>query len=251
MTTAHVRTGTANSTTFIPLVRVPAKIGEEVSGVLTGLGIASAAEYHYFRVTIDGSQVVDEFLAGSNATVVSANNGLGVDLPFTKSLTVHIRDLPHASSLTMFWAAFVTASTEPLGEPEFYHDVVEGQIFVRQLTRHGTREQSYTIDSLVGPYLWSQVNVATDYLLGEEPVTGSVVLWTEPGHVPVSPGPVEMIVRPAGFTRELDRFGVEIVEGGTAEFYYNSETPGGRAGMFEIVADIPYAANMPGRYFRR
>ena len=133
------------------------------------------------------------------------------------------------------------------------HDVVEGQIFVRQLTLRSRDQGAIVYDrfSRDGPYLWSQVILATDYLLGEEPVTGSVVLWTEPGHVPVSPGPVEMIVRPAGFTRELDRFGVEIVEGGTAEFYYNSETPGGRAGMFEIVADIPYAANMPGRYFRR
>jgi hypothetical protein len=251
MITGHVKTSVANSTAYVSLVKVPAKSGEEVSGWLTGLGIASAAEYHYFRVTLDGIQVVDEFLVGSNATVVAANNGLGVALPFAKSLAVDIRDLPTASSLTMYWATYVTDSTEPLGSPEIYFDEVAGQAFVRQLARYGTEERSYTVDSLLGPVLWSQVKLTTDYFIGEEPVTGSVELWSEPGHVPGSAGSVELVVRPAGFTRELDRIPIEILEGGSADFTYDRATPGVRSGLFEIVADIPNAANKPGRYFRQ
>lgn len=250
MTTVHVRTATANSTTFISLVKAPAISGEEVSGVLTALGIASGAEYHRFRVIIDGMQVVDEFMVGSNATVVSANNGLGVYLPFEKSLVVDIRDDPNAGPLTMYWATYFTHSTEPLGEPEIYQHEVEGQTFVRERVRYGIEEQSYTIDSLVGPAYWSQVNLTTDYFLRNEPVTGSVKLWSEPGHVPVSFGRVELIVRPVGFTRELDRIPIRFVEGGSADFTYNGPARGGPTGMFEIVAAIANWANKPGRYFR-
>jgi hypothetical protein len=152
MATAHIETATANSTTWVNLVR-PLKDDEEVGGVLTGLDIASAAEYHYFRVTIDGNPIVHQLLAGSSATTVSANNGLGLYLPFDKSIAVDIRDLPHPSSLTVYWATYLTYNTDTLGQPEIYFTDVEGQTFVRKITRYGTKEQSYAIDSLVGPGL--------------------------------------------------------------------------------------------------
>jgi hypothetical protein len=249
MATAHIETATANSTTWVNLVKQP-KGGGEVGGVLTGLGIASAAEYHFFRVTIDGNLIVDQFLAGSNATTVSANNGLGLYLPFDKSIVVDICDLPHRSSLTVYWATYLTYNTDPLGEPEIYTTDVEGQTFVRKITRYGTEEQSYAIDSLVGPALWSQVNLSTDCFIGDEPVTGAVILWREPGRVPESLERLELIVRPAGLTRELDRIRIEHAVEGSAEFYYDGRPSGLRAGTFEIVADLPRAANKPGRYLR-
>jgi hypothetical protein len=105
MTTPHIHTDYANSSSYRPLVKISGK-----SGVLTGLGIAGGASYHYFRVLMDRKVVVDEFLCASLSQNFG-NNGIGVNLPFEEELTIEIRDST-PSPLPRFWCSYVISGSK-------------------------------------------------------------------------------------------------------------------------------------------
>ncbi|WP_405787283.1 hypothetical protein [Streptomyces sp. NBC_01367] len=223
-----------------------------VDGTLTAVGVASGKNYHYVQITIDGTQVVSDLLVGSNALVTAANGGLGVALPFSRSLRVDIRDSP-ASPLTSYWAAYVTSHTEPYGKPEIYVDKHENQQFRRELAAFGTAENQYTVDTLLGPLYRSEVQLSGDYYLRDEQIQGTVLLYRDQGpsesREPMS-AEVTLRVRPYGYSRTLDEFQVGLVEG-EREFVYDPGNDRIQTGAFEIVAALPEYMNIPAVFFRK
>jgi hypothetical protein len=203
-----------------------------------------------FRLTIDGQQLVSDLLTGSNATVVAANSGLGVAFPFVRDLLVEIRDAPQSSALTKFWVSYVTSHSEAIGEPEMRVDEFEGQPFLVRRTDYGDAESRYTIESLEGPLRWSRVDLDTDYYLAEEPITGTLTAWEGPQQYRMLIGDVDLLIRPHGFMRELDRFRVERVEPG-ARFEHRPRDESVHGGLFQVVADLPGVANIPGMFYRQ
>ena len=175
MTRSRVATATANSTSYTHLLDV-----NGVDGTLTAVGVASGKNYHYVKITIDGAHVVSDLLVGSNATQVAANGGLGVALPFSKSVQVAVKDSPGASPLTSYWVAYVTSHTEPLGEPEIHLFEHDGQRILFEHARFGTAENWYTVDTLLGPLFRSEVHLSSDYYLRGEQILGAVLLQEGP-----------------------------------------------------------------------
>ncbi|MFF2618617.1 hypothetical protein [Kitasatospora sp. NPDC058046] len=222
----------------------------DVDGILTAVGVASGKNYHYVQITIDGTQVVSDLLVGSNAQVTAANGGLGIALPFSKSLQVDVKDDP-ASPLTSYWAAYVTSRTEPSGEPDIYVTDHDGQPFLRERAEFGTGENRYTIDTLLGPLYRSKVQLSGDYFLPDERIQGTVLLQQGPSeHREPMSADVTLCVRPYGFNRMLEELYVGHVEG-EQDFVYD---PGSElirtGGRFEIMADIPAFMNIPAVFFR-
>ena len=244
MSTGWVAVETASSTTYLPLINL-----QGTDGTLTAIGVASGANYHYFRITIDGLHVVTDLLTGSNATVVAANSGLGVSLPFGNSLLVEIRDAPNPSALTKFWASYVTSHTEQIGEGELRVEEFDKQPFLIRHAEYGDDESRYSIETLKGPLRWSRVDLDTDYYLPDDTIEGTLTAWEGPEQYPLNLGEVELLVRPHGFTRVLDRFAMEPGDN-SRRFSYRNIHPAVRDGTFEIVADLPRIANIPGIFFK-
>ena len=247
VSTGHARAAKVNSTAFVSLVKVSG-----TSGVLTAVGVASGANYHYFRITIDGAIVETGIVTGSNASVVAANNGLGVALPFTDSFDVEVRDSPNPSALTTYWAAWTTTHTKPIEGPIIHAEKVDGQEFIRELTTFGDGDVRYDVDALIGPRRWSQVELGTDYYFAEEDLTGTVRVWEDGGDRarPVYLESVSLVVRPAGLTRTLGTLQVEQVDG-RKEFAYSSADLPIHQDRFEILADLDGYANIPATFYRR
>jgi len=244
--TPRVAVSTANTTSYVPLLNVSG-----VDGVLTSVGVASGKNYHYFQITIDGTLVVSDIVVGSNAQMTAANGGLGVALPFSKSLQVDIKDSP-ASSLPRFWASYVTSHTELSGVPEievFEHDA---QLFLREHAKFGEGESRYTIETLLGPMRRCRVELYGDYFLPDEPIQGKVLLEEGPpgSHetAPLSVEDVILQIRPYGYSRVLDEVQVGYVEG-QREFDYLSNKLI-QHGTFEMAAVLPGFMNIPAVFYR-
>jgi hypothetical protein len=86
--------------------------------------------------------------------------------------------------------------------------------------------------------------------LAEENIVGTLTVWEGPERSPVGIDSVDLLVRPRGFTRTLDTVHLERVAGRT-EFLYESARFPIHDGQFEIIADLPGSANIPGTFFRR
>jgi hypothetical protein len=244
MSTGRVAVQTANSTTYVPLISL-----QGTNGTLTAIGVASGANYHDFQITIDGLLVVSDLFTGSNATVVAANSGLGVSLPFASSLLVEIRDRPKPSSLTKFWACYVTGHTEQIGDSELRVEEFDNQPFLIRHAEYGDEEVRYSVETLEGPLRWSRVDLDTDYYLTDDTIEGTLTAWEGPEQYPLILDEVDLIVRPHGFTRVLDRFPMGPSDN-PRRFSYRSVHPAVRDGTFEIVADLPGVANIPGIFFK-
>lgn len=249
--TSVIKTAPANSTSYQNLVKVTG-----VSGTLTAVGVAHGWRSHYVRIAIDGDHVVEDLLVGSNAAQAAANGGLGVALPFKRSLLVDIRDSP-ASALTSYWAAYVTSHTEQYGEPDVYVDDHYGQPVMRERAEFGTGEDRYTVDRLIGPVLQCEVQLSSDYYLPGEPIEGAVLLrsrmpWSEEPLAWIEAGTFEDVtlhVRPHGYRRTLDDVHVGVVEG-RRDFVYEPANDLIRGSAFEIVAALPAFMNIPAVFFR-
>jgi len=81
-----------------------------------------------------------------NATVVSANDRLGVALPFAGSLEVEVRDAPNPSALPKYWAAWTTTHTKSVGRPPLIVIEVDGQQLLRERAEFGDESSRYVVD---------------------------------------------------------------------------------------------------------
>ncbi len=245
MTTGHVHVLQPSNINYVRMVDITG-----VDGTLTAIGVASGKNYHYFRITIDGSVVADDLLTGSNATVAAANNGLGVALPFDHSLLVEVRDAPSPSALTKYWAAWVTSHTETIGEGELRVEEFAGQPFlVRHVDYGEDGHVRYSVETTEQPLLWSRVDLETDFYAPDESIDGTVTVWQGPSQEPVFLDQVELIIRPYGFTRVLDSRSVAIGDN-VARFTFSDLQPLVHGRLFEIVADLSGFANIPALFYR-
>jgi hypothetical protein len=157
--TPHIASAPANSLRWITLVRLSGD-----GGTLTGLGVAGGPDYHHLRVALDGTTVVDEFLAGTGAAN-HVNNGIGVALPFSSDLKVDIRDEPTPSPITTFWVAYVTDNSEPISESTRI-ETLEG-VEYRYRTEHYAKRPggTYEVDTLIGPRFLARVEIDRDVIV--------------------------------------------------------------------------------------
>lgn len=245
LSTGHVSVAMSTGWSWLNLVNISA-----TEGVLTSLAVVGGDKYHYARIDIDGTRVVDDKpLYASNATTTS-NDCIVLGLPFGQSMSVDVREPSWRGPLATYWVCWTTAHTEPVGDAKRYTDKADGLEFVRAVQEFQSADApGYTVDALLGPRRWSRVTVGSDFLLGDEPLVGRVEAWDVLEQSPVPLGSVRMLIRPMGFDRIVDEFVLDAGDEPTAEF----EVAGAAHlhGRFEVVADIDGTANQPAWFFRQ
>lgn len=235
MVASHITTGYANSKSYLSLVNVSG-----APGVLTAVGIAGADSYHYFRVSIDGNVVADEFLCASLGASYE-NNGLGVNLPFEKELGVEIRDdVP--SVLPRFWCSFTISSSKKIGEQVGVEER-EGVGYVYSLGRFTAKEKEYTIRALQGNARTSEISLERDTYFKSQLVKGMVKLkdWQ---NKPLRETKVGLILKLVGHTTVLERFAIGDVSGERTLEFKSPEFPG----RLQLAADLAGYANFPATF---
>ena len=193
-----IHTATVDSTEWTKLISVDTK------GRLTALGVAGGPRYHYFEVEIDGEIVVSDYLAGTSAPN-HVNNGIGVDLPFSKGLVVRARDDPEGSSIAKYWVAWVAEPALPVSEERYVYSR-NGFEYVFGVQRYRRADGStYAADLLLGPRRVSEVRLDRDWVPMEGPRgDGYVLLRGRPvvrdlvEHSEEALGEVRALVRVAG-----------------------------------------------------
>ena len=245
MTTPHITTSVADSIHFVPLVELT-----NTSGVLTAIGVAGGEKYHYFRLTIDGSELVNDYLVGANNGFADSNGGLGVALPFCTSLKVEIRDDPDESSLTKFWATYRTDHSSLESEPEEFEEKTDAgrQVRYRRSVYRRFDGETYVLTELIGPLHWSRVVLSRDTIIGDEPISGQVELFEYPSQTELSADSVSLVVRLAGRSRRIQDIEVGRVEGTRSFTHSLNELATLRGHEFEIRAELHGFTNVPARF---
>jgi hypothetical protein len=232
MTTPYIYTDYANTSSYRVLVNI-----RGVSGILTGLGIAGGDSYHYFRVKIDGNNVVDEFLCGTMSKL--ENNGLGINLPFNNELIVEIRD-SKPSPLPRFWCSFYTHHSTKVKE-EFTIELIEGVNYVYKVEYFEYEGKRYTIKSSYGNAKISRVVLEKDTYFAGESIKGNIELKDWQGN-PLSEEKVILILRPLGRRTELQKFEIGSVKDKRG---FEIKLPNNLRGDFELLCDLKGYANFP------
>ena len=240
----HIRTTSTTSTKFVPLVH------RHGAGVLQGLAVAGGIGYHYFKVTLDGQPLADNYLSGILGGSAHGNNGLAVGLPFEREILVEIRGST-PSPQTVFWISYAMTRQPSTGEHE--RRDVDGVVHVFEMTEGEI--------VLIGPERSSHVALIDDVWLPGEPIVGSVALQRYDGEALFEPT-VNLVVRAAGRTHVFGELStLESVEraqefrvewGSIAEILFSRYPRRSfydfaadyRLGI-ELIADLPGYANHP------
>jgi|GEM_PF-2513909 len=232
MTTPYINTDYANTSSYKVLVNISG-----VSGILTGLGVAGGDYYHYFRVNIDGRNVVNEFLCGTMSDL--GNNGLGINLPFNNELIVEIRD-HKPSTLPRFWCSFYTHHSRKVYETYVIEKIkdVDCVYKVEEFEYEGRR---YTIKSSYGNAKISRVVLEKDTYFAGGSIKGNIELRDWQGE-PLIERNVILILRLLGRRTELQRFAIGSVEGKGG---FEIKLPNNLKGNFELLCDLEGYANFP------
>jgi hypothetical protein len=213
-----------------------------------GLGVAGGEDYGSIRVTIDGNTLVDDkALSGSNAGQASSNTGHAMLLPFQSSMLVEVRDRPNPSSLTKYWASWVSDHSEEIRAPrEFDIPGESGQrIRYRETVFKGDGNTTYFVTELVGPVRWSYVDLERDTYRTSNAVSGVVTLREEPaGRVLEEATFVPLAMRVMGRQTPL----ADIPEV-PVNARFRVDISGAPVSLpLEIVASLPGYVNVPGRF---
>jgi hypothetical protein len=75
-------------------------------GVLVGIGVADARDYHFFRIEIDGELLVQDYLCAVGSGGTRGNNGFTVWASFAEHCKVDVRDNGHISASTKYWVSY-------------------------------------------------------------------------------------------------------------------------------------------------
>ena len=236
MVTRIIKTSHANNTVWVPLTH---EIGK--GGTLNGIGVAGGPYHHYFHIRLDGIDIVQDFLCA--ALTDYQNNGIALNLPFDNELEVRIKDEPHPTSLTRFWAAYTVSSSERV-KYEMQENVKFGDttyVYERE-TYRAKDGKEFTVQSLKGSQFIAEVIPDRDTFLPQENITGKVRLINYRGN-PERKDVVEVVIRPLGFMRIIGK--PYILRNVVGEAHFKIPNPDLK-GRFEVVTTIPGWANEPG-----
>lgn len=228
MAVPHIVTGCPCSSTYKPFLSI-----RQCSGVLTALGIARGYSYHYFKVTLDGKPIVEDYLCAGDY----GNNGIGVNLPFYNDLLVEVKDsIP--SALTEFWVSYVLLGSE-LKETRYE----SREEYIYRIDVFEVKEKTYRVESLERHERISRVALDQDVILPGEKISGKVRLvnWEDEPLYDVTGLSVPVFLQPVARTRVLKSTETGIVKG---EGSFAMEPPDFK-GSFEVLTNIKGYANVP------
>lgn len=152
MSTPHITTATANSTSFV-LLRSVTGIG----GQLLSVGVAGGTGYHFVRIGVDGRRLVDDYLSGTvGGGPTHTNTSLSLDLPFGSSFEVDVRDDPGASPATRYWCVDMTNGSELVSRSEELFTEHGTELVYRDEVYRTEEGNEYSTRSLVGPRVVSR-----------------------------------------------------------------------------------------------
>lgn len=227
--TSHLTTGSVGGIKPLSLVSVP-----NHGGVLTGIGVAGGPGYHYFQVTIDGTVLgANNYLSGILSGPAHGNNGMGVDLPFEKSLDVTVHNAK-AFPQTRFWVAYVTDGSEPVSDTRSIKTVdgIEYDYSERRYEASPDTEP-YVVVSLVGPRRWSRIELGQDVLFPGEDLTGRLEL-VDGGDPSPSASAVSLALQLPGTTRRMLSRALGEVQVSDQFTWPSSDLESGLSGVLKI-----------------
>jgi len=229
MAVGHIVTGCPCSSTYKVLLSITG-----LSGALTGLGIARGYSYHYFKISIDGKPIVENYFCAGD----SENNGMGVNLPFNRDLLIEVKDsIP--SAMTQFWASCVLSGSK-IREEKF--EPLDGYVY--RMTEFEIEKKIHTVKSLVGHERVSKVILDKDAISEGEEITGRVELRNWEGKLLYDADGccVPVFLRPVARSAAFSPTKTESVKEGVGTF--KMELPKFK-GNFEVLADLTDYANIP------
>jgi hypothetical protein len=208
------------------------------SGELKSVGVSDGIGYHYFRIVIDGNELVSAKLGATASGNLRANVSLPVGLRFEHSVLVEGSSNVKAP-MTRYWVVAQTDSSR-LDLSEYFTEDYEGiTVRFRRDTYVRDDESEYTITVSLGPERICRIDLQNDlYIWGRESVSGVITLQTVDGD-PLSESSVELALRVAGSQREfpIRRGPFPRAVEGQASFELSSDT---------IIGSIP---DLVGRQF--
>jgi hypothetical protein len=252
MSKPHIGTAAPGSVSWTQLRCVTG-----IGGQLKSVGIAGGTVYHFVQITIDGNQLVDDYLAGTLASPSHSNTSLALDLPFEHDFEVKVRDDPSGSPATTYWCVYMTNGSERISSVDeiVTQDGIE-YLYRREVFR--TEENvEYSTRGLVGPIRVSRVRLAED-VVRYGTLRGSVHFESPSTDTRLGVESVDLLVRFPGFQTELVRIPIGEVVGERSfevglQSYLNElvfRLPPFRAGpaTFEVATDVRGFSNVPVRF---
>ena len=185
MATPIIQADYANTVAYRDLVR----IGPNASGLLKGIALSSGDLHHWFKITIDGQTLVDEYFCGCLGNY--ENNGMALDLPFNDELAVQIRDDPQPTAIPRFWVAY-TRSSSKLEKEYVTTEIVEDREFVYKYKEFATDRGPFTEKLSLGCERISELRLHVDTYFRDEEIKGVIKLrdWQSKPLPPESNVPV-------------------------------------------------------------
>jgi hypothetical protein len=252
MSTSHIVTAAPGSTSWHELHSV-----RGIGGQLKSVGIAGGTVYHYVRITIDGSQLADDYLAGTLASPSHSNTSLALDLPFERDFSVYVRDDPSRSPATKYWCVYMTNGSELISSVDeiVFEDDTE---YLYRIEAFRTDEGlDYITRGLIGPLRVSRIRLAED-VVRSGVLEGSVHFESPSPDVTLQAESVDLVVRFPGLRSELARIPIgEVSDERRFEvslrphldevtYRFQPFQPG--LVNFDIATDIRGFSNVPVRF---
>lgn len=251
---ASVTVAAANSTSYVVLRSVTG-----IGGVLKSLGVAGGTDYHFVRVTLDGKQLVDDYLSGTLSDPSHSNTCMSLDLGFEQSMLVEVRDAAR-SPATKYWCVDVPHGSRLVESSE---ETVEigGDLLRYRNERFATDEGGeYVSQRLLGPERTARVQLQRDVVLGRGVVAGVVRLEDFSGRS-LTAATVDLLIRLSGTITALGTSRLGPVEGERAfELNLEQALEGPLNYLFfrgppfpsplislDVVTDLAGYANFPAR----
>jgi len=252
LSTPHIVTAAPGSTAWQQLRSVTG-----IGGRLKSIGIAGGTAYHFVRITIDGSELAEDYLAGTLASPSHSNTSIALDLPFDHDFAVDVCDAPSPSPATTYWCVYMTNGSELINSN--FEIVIEGDTeYLYQNEVFRTEEGvEYTTRGLIGPNRISRIRLNEDVVrIGS--LEGSVLLESPTPKVELQVESVDLVFRYPGLRSELMRIPIGGVFG-ELQFEVNLRSPLRdlvaqlprnplQPTIFEVATDIEGFSNVPVRF---
>lgn len=253
MTKPHIVTAAPGSLSWHQLRSVSG-----IGGHLKSVGIAGGTVFHYVRITIDGQELVQDYLSGTLSSPSHSNTSLSLDLPFHHDFAVDIRDAPSSSPGTTYWCVYMTNGSELIRSDDEIVVQDDGMEYLYRREIYRTDENvEYSTRGLIGPNRVSRIRLADD-VVRRDTLQGSVHLESPSPDVPIHAESVDLALRFPGLQSELVRIpigeifserGFEVglrvyLEELVSRFPPFPVAPT----MFEVATAIPGFANIPTRF---
>lgn len=241
-------------------------VDESTPGVLRSIGIAGGEDRHYYRITIDGREILstnnlDQYFHSAlyQGSGGENNQGMGIDFRFS-DLEVEIRDA-YRSPATRFWVLY-ELDRAPLSDAyldELGEDMTTGAFHKDDPYRH-TRDGFTYLDLddhqlLQGRTITARTVINENLIRYGEPIQGRIELLSWDGRTfsnfrHEEYPPMDEVLEPPGFEiRYRNRFGIEADEwetdwdpedSSTFSLYLPDESP---PGVYTVRTDFEQIGN--------